>query len=83
MERPGGCDRDGQPEERSIGMRDRPSPEYVEALRRLSGEEKLRTAFAMYWEARALKAARLREQHPDWTEEEVADSLAARRGRLL
>lgn len=47
------------------------TPEYVAALRRLSGEQKWRTAFNLYWSARALKAAALREQHPDWSEEQV------------
>ena len=45
--------------------------EYVAVLRRLSGEQKWRTAFNMFWSARALKAAGLREQHPDWSEEQV------------
>lgn len=47
------------------------TPEYVAALRRMSGAEKLRSAFGLYWGARRIKAARLREQHPEWTEEEV------------
>ena len=52
-------------------MGEQVSPEYRASLRRLSGAQKLRTAFGLYWEARKLKAARLRVQHPDWTEEEV------------
>lgn len=52
-------------------MADQVSPEYREVLRELSGEQKLRTASALYWDARRLKAARLREQHPDWSEEAV------------
>ena len=47
------------------------TPEYRATLRRLSGAQKLRTAFALYWEARKLKAARLRLQHPDWSEEQI------------
>jgi hypothetical protein len=47
------------------------TPEYIDSLRRTSGEQKLRTAFALYWAARRLKAAAFRNQHPDWTEEEV------------
>ena len=47
------------------------SPEYLESLQRMTGEQKLRTAMALYWSARKLKAARLREQHPTWTEEQV------------
>jgi hypothetical protein len=47
------------------------TPEYVAILRRMSGAQKLRAAFGLYWSARKLKAARLREQHPEWTEEQV------------
>lgn len=47
------------------------TPEYIETLRRMSGEQKLKTAFQLYWGARRLKAARLRQEHPDWSEEQV------------
>ncbi len=47
------------------------SPEYAEALRRMTGAQKVRAAFGLYWTARKIKAARLRQQHPDWTEEQV------------
>lgn len=52
-------------------MADQVSPEYRETLRRLSGEQKLRTSFSLYWEARRLKAARLREQHPEWSDTQI------------
>lgn len=51
------------------------SPEYLATLRRMSGAQKLRTAFGLYWSARKLKAARFRVQHPDWTEEEVQQKV--------
>jgi Rv0078B-related antitoxin len=47
------------------------TPEYVATLRRMTGEQKLKAAFAMYWSARRLKAAALKQQHPDWTEQQV------------
>ena len=47
------------------------TPEYIETLRRMSGEQKLKTAFQLYWGARRLKAARLRQEHPDWSEDQV------------
>ena len=47
------------------------TPEYIATLRKMTGAQKLRTSFAMYWGARKLKAARLRVQHPDWSEEKV------------
>jgi len=56
-------------------MADHLSAEYREALCRLSGGQKLRTSFDLYWEARRLKAARLREQHSDWSEEEIAQRV--------
>jgi hypothetical protein len=52
-------------------MADQVSPEYREILRRLSGEQKLRTSFSLYWEARRVKAAGLREQHPDWSDAQI------------
>ena len=52
-------------------MADQVSPEYRETLRQLSGEQKLRTSFGLYWEARRLKAARLREQHPAWSDAQI------------
>jgi len=52
-----------------------PSPEYIAALRRLSGAQKLRAATALYWGARKIKAARLRHLHPDWTEEQVQEKV--------
>lgn len=51
------------------------TPEYVATLRRMTGAQKLRTAFGLYWSARKLKAARLRKQHPDWTEEQVQQKV--------
>lgn len=41
----------------------------------MTGEQKWRTAFGLYWAARALKAAALREQHPDWTEAQVQQKV--------
>lgn len=47
------------------------TPEYIATLRRMTGAQKLRTAFQLYWGARKVKAARLRQQHPEWSEEQV------------
>ena len=51
------------------------TPEYLAALRKLDGPGKLRTAAMLYWGARKIKAARLRELHPDWTEGQVQDKV--------
>ena len=47
------------------------TPEYLAALRHTTGTQRLRTAFGLYWFARKLKAARLRELHPDWSDTQV------------
>jgi hypothetical protein len=47
------------------------TPEYIATLRRMTGAQKLRTAFQLYWGARKVKAARIRQQHPDWSEAQV------------
>jgi hypothetical protein len=56
-------------------MADHVSLEYRQSLRRLSGGEKLRTSFSLYWEARRLKAARLREQHPGWSDARIEERV--------
>lgn len=50
---------------------EQPSPEQIDALRALSGEDRLRLAEQLYWSARKMKAAGLRSQHPDWPETRV------------
>lgn len=37
----------------------------------MTGVQKLRAASRLYWGARKLKAARLRQQNPEWNEEQV------------
>ncbi len=44
------------------------TPEYIAMLRGMSGEQKIRSAMALYWSARIIKASRLRQLHPEWTE---------------
>jgi len=51
------------------------SPEQIEILRAMTGEQRLRLAEQLYWSARKLKLAGLREQHPDWTEERLNSEL--------
>ena len=46
-------------------------PEQIKALRAMSGEKRLRLAEQLYWSARKMKAAGLRQQHPDWPEERI------------
>jgi len=51
------------------------TPEYIATLQRMTGEQKLKTAFGLYWTARRIKAAALRQQYPDWTEEQVQQKV--------
>ena len=48
------------------------SPEQFEAFRRMSPERRLALAERLYWSAREMKAAWLRAQHADWSEEQVS-----------
>ena len=48
-----------------------PSPEQIAALRAIPGEKRLRLAEQLYWSARKMKAAGIRYQHPDWSEDRV------------
>ena len=43
----------------------------IDVLKKMTGGQKLKLAMRLYWSARRLKAAWLRQQHPNWTEEQV------------
>jgi hypothetical protein len=45
--------------------------EQIRILQRLSPADKLKVAERLYWSARELKAAGLREQHPEWPKEQI------------
>jgi hypothetical protein len=51
------------------------TPEQIEIFRAMPGEQKLKLAEQLYWTARKLKAAGVRAQHPDWTEEQVTEEV--------
>ena len=46
-----------------------------EALRRLTGTERVAMAFEMSAAARDLTEAGIRHRHPDWSDEQVRDAL--------
>jgi len=52
-------------------VEDRSSPEHIAIMRAMTGQKRLKVAERMFWEARELKAAGVRHQHPDWSEAEV------------
>lgn len=51
------------------------SPEEIRILRAMTPAQKLAAAERLYWSARELKAAALRAQHPEWTEEQVQSTV--------
>jgi hypothetical protein len=46
-------------------------PDQVAALRRMTPEQRWRAARQLYWSARRLRSAFLRDRHPDWSEDQV------------
>ena len=51
------------------------SLEQFEAYRRMLPERRLALAEQLYWSARQLKGAWLRQCHPDWSDAEVAHEV--------
>jgi hypothetical protein len=51
------------------------SPEEQKILQAMSPAQKLRAAERLYHSARQLKAAALRAQHPDWTEDAIRQAV--------
>jgi hypothetical protein len=49
--------------------------EAEQVLQAMSPAQKLRAAEQLYHSARQLKAAALRAQHPDWTEEAIRQAV--------
>jgi hypothetical protein len=47
------------------------SPEQIKILQAMTPAQKLKSMSSLYWGARRLKAAWLRDQHPDWSEERI------------
>jgi hypothetical protein len=47
----------------------------IEIFTKMSPAEKLKLSMSVYWSARRLKASWLRQQHPDWTEEQVLSKV--------
>lgn len=53
-------------------MDDSLHPAQVEAWRRMTPQQKIEQSLSMYWMARKLKTEHLREQHPDWSDDQIA-----------
>jgi Rv0078B-related antitoxin len=48
---------------------------HLDALRRMTGPERVAKAFEMSEAARALSEAGIRHRHPHWSDEQVQDAL--------
>ena len=53
------------------------SPEQLAILRAMTGGQRLQLAEQLYWSARKLTAAGVRQRHPDWSEERVIAEVRA------
>ena len=51
------------------------SPEQIAIFRRMTPEQLWQAARQLYWTMRRHKAAFRQSQHPEWTEEQVADAV--------
>jgi hypothetical protein len=49
--------------------------EMQQVLQAMTPAQKLRAAERLYYSARQLKAAALRAEHPDWTEEAIRQAV--------
>lgn len=47
----------------------------TQVFRQMTAEQKLQAAMRLYWSARNLKAAWIRNQHSDWTPEQVEQAV--------
>ena len=53
------------------------SPEQLAILRAMTGGQRLQLAEQLYWSARKLTAAGVRQRHPDWSEKQVKAEVRA------
>lgn len=46
-----------------------------EIIKNMTPEQKINATMRLYWSARELKAAWFRQEHPDWTEDQVQEAV--------
>jgi hypothetical protein len=51
------------------------SPDQIALLRRMTPGQRWDAAHRLYWTMRRHKAAFLQSQHPEWTEQQLADEV--------
>jgi len=59
----------------SFDNQDAADKAYWQIIQAMTPEQKLRTAHGLYETAREVKAAALRQFHPDWSEEQVLTTV--------
>jgi hypothetical protein len=47
----------------------------AQSIAKMTPEQKLHAAMRIYWSARAIKAAALRAEHPEWSDEQLARAV--------
>ena len=52
-------------------VRNKMHPEQIKIYQSMTPAQKLDVSVKLYHSTRALKAAAIKEQHPDWSEEEI------------
>ena len=57
------------------GLNEPMPAEQVRAIRAMSFQQRLAVGMGLIRSARKLKRAALRQQHPDWTDTEIADEM--------
>jgi len=50
-------------------------PEQIRIFKSMAPERKLRVALQLYYSAKELKAAGLRSQNPDWSEDQIQNKV--------
>ena len=54
---------------------EQPSPEQIKIFQRMSPEQRWQAANLLYWSARQHKTAFLRNQNPEWSDQEVEEEV--------
>jgi hypothetical protein len=47
----------------------------VEIIKKMTPEQRFEVSMRLYWSARHLKEAAIRQHHPDWTDEQVQQAV--------
>lgn len=47
----------------------------LEIMKKMTPQQKLEISMGLYWSARRLKAAAIRQHHPDWTDEQIEQAV--------